>query len=69
MRSGGRYRRSALHITPFLMLARMPFDHEELDVYTVALDFVVLANGVVEGLPRGRSHLVVALSKRLESQR
>jgi four helix bundle protein len=41
----------------------MPFDHEKLDVYTVALDFVVLANGVVEGLPRGRSHLADQLTR------
>ena len=32
-------------------------DHERLDVYHLALDFVVFANGVIEGLPRGRSHL------------
>ena len=32
-------------------------DHERLDVYRLALDFLVFANGVIEGLPRGRSHL------------
>ena len=32
-------------------------DHERLDVYRLALDFVVFANGIVEALPRGRSHL------------
>ena len=32
-------------------------DHERLDVYHLALDFLVLASGVIEGLPRGRSHL------------
>jgi len=32
-------------------------DHERLDVYHLALDFLVMANGVIEGLPRGRSHL------------
>lgn len=49
---------------PFQLLAVvMPFDHEKLDVYTVALDFVVLANGVVEGLPRGRSHLADQLTR------
>ena len=41
----------------------MPFDHEKLDVYAVALDFLVLANGVVEGLPRGRSHVGDQLSR------
>ena len=35
----------------------MVLDHERLDVYTVALDFVVFANGLIESLPRGRSHL------------
>jgi four helix bundle protein len=32
-------------------------DHEKLDVYHLALDFLVLANGIIEALPRGRSHL------------
>lgn len=32
-------------------------DHERLDVYSLALDFLVFANGVIEGLPKGRSHL------------
>jgi four helix bundle protein len=35
----------------------MGFDHERLDVYHLALDFLVFANGVIEVLPRGRSHL------------
>jgi four helix bundle protein len=35
----------------------MGFDHERLDVYHLALDFLVFANGVIEALPRGRSHL------------
>lgn len=35
----------------------MVLDHERLDVYQVALDFLVFANQVIEGLPRGRSHL------------
>jgi four helix bundle protein len=33
------------------------FDHERLDVYRAAIDFVALADGIVEHLPRGRSHL------------
>ena len=41
----------------------MPFDHEKLDVYAVALDLLVLANGVVERLPRGRSHIGDQLSR------
>lgn len=32
-------------------------DHERLDVYHLALDFLMLASGVIESLPRGRSHL------------
>jgi four helix bundle protein len=43
--------------------AQVPFDHERLDVYAVALDFVVLADGVVERLPRGRAHLADQLSR------
>ena len=35
----------------------MPFAHENLDVYRLALDFVVLADDLVENLPRGRGHL------------
>ena len=30
---------------------------KRLDVYHLALDFLVFANGVIEALPRGRSHL------------
>lgn len=33
------------------------FDHERLDVYSAAIDFVVLADDVVEQLPRGRAYL------------
>jgi four helix bundle protein len=32
-------------------------DHERLDVYHLALDFLVFANSAIEALPRGRSHL------------
>jgi hypothetical protein len=32
-------------------------DHERLDVYQVALEFLVVANEMIERLPRGRSHL------------
>jgi four helix bundle protein len=35
----------------------MELDHERLDVYHLALDFLVMANGIIEALPRGRSHL------------
>jgi four helix bundle protein len=39
------------------------FDHERLDVYQKALDFLVVANDVVEHLPRGRSHLADQLTR------
>jgi four helix bundle protein len=35
----------------------MLLDHERLDVYHLALEFLVVANEVVEALPRGRGHL------------
>jgi four helix bundle protein len=35
----------------------MVLDHERLDVYHLALDFLVFANSVIETLPRGRGHL------------
>jgi len=35
----------------------MDLEHERLDVYRLALDFLVLASEIIEGLPRGRSHL------------
>jgi len=34
----------------------MHFDHERLDVYQLALDFLVYADGVIRKLPRGRAH-------------
>ena len=41
----------------------MPFDHERLDVYQLALDFFDLADEVVEQLPRGRGHLADQLAR------
>ena len=41
----------------------MQFDHEKLDVYGVAIDFVRLAYDVVEGLPRGRGYLADQLHR------
>jgi four helix bundle protein len=35
----------------------MQLDHERLDVYHLALDFLVFAHEVIKALPRGRSHL------------
>jgi four helix bundle protein len=37
--------------------SRVPFDHEKLDVYQVAMEFVARANDIVEQLPRGRGYL------------
>jgi len=41
----------------------MVLDHERLDVYLIALDFVVFAHEVIERLPRGRSHLADQLTR------
>jgi four helix bundle protein len=41
----------------------MVLDHERLDVYVIALDVLVFANGVIESLPRGRSHLADQLTR------
>jgi hypothetical protein len=32
-------------------------EHERLDVYHLALDFLVFANEIIEALSRGHSHL------------
>jgi four helix bundle protein len=39
------------------------FDHERLDVYSAAIDWVVLADDVVEQLPRGRAYLADQLQR------
>ena len=36
------------------------FDHEKFDVYQAAIDFVVVADSIVEDLPRGRARLAAA---------
>jgi four helix bundle protein len=38
-------------------------DHEKLDVYHFAIRFVVLADKIVENLPRGRSYLADQLRR------
>ena len=43
--------------------AGMVLDHERLDVYAIALDFLVFANEVIERLPRGRGHLADQLTR------
>ncbi len=39
------------------------FDHERLEVYQIALRFLVLANDVAQQLPRGRGYLVDQLQR------
>ena len=43
--------------------AAVTFDHERLDVYRLALEFVAVANDVVEALPRGRAYLADQLQR------
>jgi four helix bundle protein len=39
------------------------FDHERLDVYQAAIEFVILSNAILEELPRGRAYLVDQLQR------
>jgi hypothetical protein len=39
----------------------MPFDHERLDV--LALEFLVLAERMIQALPKGRSHVADQLTR------
>jgi hypothetical protein len=39
------------------------FDHEKLDVYKVALEFVILIDKIVEQFPKGRAYLVDQLQR------
>jgi hypothetical protein len=39
------------------------FDHENLDVYKAAIDFVALIDEIVENLPRGRGYLADQLQR------
>jgi four helix bundle protein len=41
----------------------MAFDHERLDVYQLALDFLALAERMIQALPKGRSHLADQLTR------
>ncbi len=41
----------------------MGFAHERMDVYQVALDFLVIAEGVIGAVPRGRGHIVDQLTR------
>jgi four helix bundle protein len=39
------------------------FEHEKLDVYKVAIKFVILIDEIVEQLPRGRAYLADQLQR------
>jgi four helix bundle protein len=39
------------------------FDHQRLDVYGIAPDFVIAADDIVEQLPKGRGYLVDQLRR------
>jgi four helix bundle protein len=39
------------------------FDHERLDVYQAAIEFVMLSDEILEELPRGRAYLVDQLQR------
>ncbi len=39
------------------------FDHEKMDVYKVAIEFIALADEVAENLPRGRAYLADQLRR------
>ena len=39
------------------------FDHDKLDVYAVSIDFVGVADSIVERLPRGRAYLADQLQR------
>lgn len=41
----------------------MVLDHERLDVYSIALDFMAFAHEVIARLPRGRAHLADQLTR------
>jgi len=45
----------------------MQFDHEKLHVYQAAIELVVLADKVIESLPRGKSYLVDQLQRAVTS--
>jgi len=43
--------------SPFPKGNNLSFNHEKFDVYNLAIDFVGLADGVIENLPKGRKYL------------
>jgi len=45
------------------MGGQMPFDHEKLDVYQRALDFMTAAGAICDALPRGHAYLLDQLKR------
>ena len=43
------------------------FDHEKLDVYHAAIDFVILGNEIIRHLPRGNSNIADQLQRAMIS--
>jgi four helix bundle protein len=43
--------------------ATRQFDHEKLDVYQAAIEFVTFANEIIQQLPRGRAYLAEQLQR------
>ncbi len=44
----------------------MAFDHEQLDVYRLGLEFLVLAERVIQALPKGHVYLRLELTSEIE---
>jgi four helix bundle protein len=43
------------------------FDHEKLDVYKVAIEFVILSDEIIGHLPKGRAYLADQLQRAASS--
>ena len=43
--------------------AEKQFDHERMEVYQLAIQFVVLTSRILHGLPKGRSYLADQLRR------
>ena len=41
----------------------MAFEHERLEIYHLAVEFLALADEIVEQLPRGKNHIALQLSR------
>ena len=42
-------------------------DHEKLDVYHIAIEFVILSDAIIEHIPRGRGYLSDQLQRAASS--